>query len=453
MRIHLRSFLAVLMATCFWTAAIAQQTTSLSLQQAVRLALEKNPDSQISLSDVDSAKVASRLARIALLPNLFFNENVTRGNDPVYVFGTRLRQQNFQAKDFALNNLNRPTPINNFTTRFSGNWLAFDSWHTQYEIRRADLLAQKAAAAATYSDEEITHHVVEAYQSVLLAMRQAEVADHDLETAKSLLSSSEARLAAGLAVDSDKLTAAENLAERQQDQIAAHGSVEIAWAELESAIGKPIPADQRSLQPLKERVFEPSPLDTLLSLAIQSRPDRKSLDAERDFQTTAVKSAKSAFGPQISAYGSWETDRPSIGGEGGNNWIAGAELRMDILPAAKRQNLAAARIAQRRTQAVTQSADQKIRLEVTRAFYEHQTANKMLDVARASTDQTEESLRILNDRYQAGLTTITEVLRGEDAQRLSRTSYWSAVFQNTLTYANLKFATGTLTPDSVEDLQ
>ena len=76
-----------------------------------------------------------------------------------------------QAKDFALNNLNRPTPINNFTTRFSGNWLAFDSLHTQYEIRRADLLAQKAAATAIYSDEEITHHVVEAYQSVLLTIR------------------------------------------------------------------------------------------------------------------------------------------------------------------------------------------------------------------------------------------------------------------------------------------
>ena len=384
---------------------------------------------------------------------MFFNENVTRGNDPVYVFGTRLRQQNFQAKDFALNNLNRPTPINNFTTRFSGNWLAFDSLHTQYEIRRADLLAQRAAAAASYSDEEITHHVVEAYQSVLLAIRQVEVADHDLETAKALLASSEARLAAGLAVDSDKLIAVENLAERQQDQVAAHGSVEIAWAELESAIGQVIPADQRSLQPLKERVFETSSLDTLLTLAIQSLPDRKGLDAERDLQTTAVKSAKSAFGPQISAYGSWETDRPSIGGEGGSNWVAGAELRMDILPAAKRQNLAAARIAQRRTQAVTESANQRIRLEVTRAFYEHQTANKMLGVARASTDQTEESLRILDDRYQAGLITITEVLRGEDAQRLSRTSYWSAVFQNTLTYANLKFATGTLTPDSVEDLQ
>ena len=193
MRTHLQSFLAVLMATCFWTVAAAQQPAPMSLRHAVTLALEKNPDSKPQ-SDVDSA-IGSRLARTALLPNLFFNENMTRGNDPVYVFGTRLRQQNFQAKDFALNNLNRPTPINNFTTRFSGNWLAFDSWHTQYEIRRADLLAQKTAAAATYSNEEIIHHVVEAYQSVLLAIRQTKVADHDLETAKSLLSLSEARLA------------------------------------------------------------------------------------------------------------------------------------------------------------------------------------------------------------------------------------------------------------------
>jgi outer membrane protein len=103
-------------------------------------------------------------------------------------------------------------------------------------------------------------------------------------------------------------------------------------------------------------------------------------------------------------------------------------------------------------QAATESADQQIQLEVTRAYYEHQAASKMLEASRSSTAQTEESLRILKDRYEAGLTTITEALRAEDADRQSRLNYWHAVFQNTLTYANLRFATGTLTADSVEDL-
>jgi outer membrane protein len=182
MRNSLRVYLAILFSTIPWSTAFGQQGGPLSLQQAVKLSLEKNPGRQIAQADVDSAKVSSHLARTTLLPNLFFGQSVTRGNDPVYVFGTLLRQQNFQAKNFSLDSLNRPTPINNFVTRFSGNWMAFDSWHTQFEIHRADLLAKSSSAASAQSDEEIIHRVVEAYQSVLFAMRQADVADHEVET-------------------------------------------------------------------------------------------------------------------------------------------------------------------------------------------------------------------------------------------------------------------------------
>jgi hypothetical protein len=49
-----------------------------------------------------------------------------RGNDPVFVFGSRLRQQNFTRADLALSQLNTPTPISNFSTRFSGQWNRFD---------------------------------------------------------------------------------------------------------------------------------------------------------------------------------------------------------------------------------------------------------------------------------------------------------------------------------------
>ncbi len=55
-----------------------------------------------------------------------------RGNDPVFVFGTRLRQQIFTAADFALNTLNTPTPIGNFSSRFSGQWSLFDGLQSWY---------------------------------------------------------------------------------------------------------------------------------------------------------------------------------------------------------------------------------------------------------------------------------------------------------------------------------
>ena len=68
-------------------------------------------------------------------------------------------------------------------------------------------------------------------------------------------------------------------------------------------------------------------------------------------------------------------------------------------------------------------------------------------------DQSAESLRILKNRYSAGLATITDLLRAEDAERQSQTNYWQAVYGSAVAYAQLLFAQGTLTPDAAEGLQ
>jgi outer membrane protein TolC len=68
-------------------------------------------------------------------------------------------------------------------------------------------------------------------------------------------------------------------------------------------------------------------------------------------------------------------------------------------------------------------------------------------------DQSAESLRILRNRYGAGLATITDLLRAEDAERQSQAMYWKSVYGNAVAYAELLYATGTLTPEAAEDLQ
>jgi outer membrane protein TolC len=68
-------------------------------------------------------------------------------------------------------------------------------------------------------------------------------------------------------------------------------------------------------------------------------------------------------------------------------------------------------------------------------------------------DQSAESLRILKNRYDAGLATITDLLRVEDAERQSQFNYWHAVCGNAMAYSELLYATGTLTPDAAEELQ
>jgi len=90
---------------------------SLTLRQAINQALGQNPEAAIARADNQEAKSAATMARAQLLPQLNFTEDISRGDDPVYAFGTRLRQRQFTQADFALNALNFPQPIGNFSTR------------------------------------------------------------------------------------------------------------------------------------------------------------------------------------------------------------------------------------------------------------------------------------------------------------------------------------------------
>jgi len=432
-------------------AGIAQ---TLTLRQAIDRALGQNPRGAEARADVTAATAGVSEARTELLPRFSFDEDLSRGNDPVYVFGTKLRQQRFTEEDFALDSLNRPTPVGDFATQFSGQWRLFDGWATAERLHAAHRAALSANDMAGAVDQAIVLRVVEVYQQILYAQRELALAQRQVDTAQELLHDAQTRVKAGLAVDSDELSAEVNLAERQQEQIAAVGALDTAWAQLEAAMGATdMSAPPPQLQALEAKSFPDGVLAGDLAEAIKARPDLNALRRQAAAQQENVKAARADFLPQIGAYGSWETDRPTFAGDGGDNWVAGVRLSVDILPLAQRARLRQERAEQQKAEAEEQDQELQIRLAVEQAFTGHQTAERMVATAQAAMQQSAEGLRILRNRYNAGLATMTDLLRAEDAERQSQNDYWRAAYGNSVAYARLLYATGQLTPDSAENLQ
>ena len=450
---NLSHYRALCLALLFCAGAVASVAQDpLTLRQAIEQALGHSPEAAVARADGQEARAAATQVRTQLLPQLNFTEDISRGDDPVYAFGTRLRQRQFTQADFALNALNRPQPIGNFSTRLAGSWTAFESFKTQREIHRADLFKESATSSAKAVDQQIVLRVVGAYQSVLYAQREIDVARHEQETAAALLTSVEEHVNAGLAVESDRMSAQVNVAARKEELIAARGDLELAWAELREAMGTP-DLQASELKPIEAHLFPQQPLEQEMVTAAKTRPDLMSMGQAQSAQASALDAARSDFGPRVSAYGNWEEDRTSFTGSGGNNWVAGVQISVDILPVGKRAQLARESAAKQRIDAQLAASNQHVRLEVSKAHIHRQTAALSLETAHAALDQAAESLRILKNRYSAGLATITDLLRAEDAERQSQSSYWHAVYGNALAYAELLYATGTLTPDAAEDLQ
>jgi outer membrane protein TolC len=173
----LKFITAAIVAAWFLQAAMAQpaaESSPLTLQQAVNIALERNPLRKAALADTRVASADVREARSVLMPRLMFSETATRGNDPVYVFGSELRQQRFTNADLALNRLNTPTPIGNFSTRFGGTWNLFDSFASWHGVNRAKQMNDAAEHQLARTEQEIVFRVVDSYYAVLLAADSAD---------------------------------------------------------------------------------------------------------------------------------------------------------------------------------------------------------------------------------------------------------------------------------------
>ena len=438
------SRIAVLLAM-FGLPLIAFAQTKLTLEQAVTAALEKNPAHKAAVFETQAAGIDIKLARSALFPQIKLSEAYERGNDPVFVFGGRLRQERFAASDFALNRLNTPTPFGNFATRFSGGWQLFDSGVSWLRLRQAKRMDDVAQRKLQRADQELVMRVVNAYAGLLLAVKQQRVNEDALKTSQSILDRSQAHVQAGMAVESDLLGAQVNHASRREELILARNAVALARAQLDTEMGispdtQFEPADLSSEKPLPDVA-----LDELEKRALQQRPDLQAVILQQSVQADGVRAARASFGPRLNAIADWQLDNPRFAGGGGNNWIAAFEIQVDVFDGgAKRARLAREHALKSRIDALHEAAASGIRLEVRKAYLDFDAARQQVEVARAAAGQAKESLRIGQNRYEAGLSTITDLLRMQEAALRAQTDYWQSLYRLQTSYASLELATGSL---------
>jgi outer membrane protein len=428
----------------------SQAASPLSLRQAIDVALEKNPQRKAALADARAASADVKQARSSLYPHVTFSETITAGDDPVFVFGSKLRQERFDAPDFALNVLNTPGPFGNYATRFGGTWNLFDSMATWRSITRAQRAEDAANQQLERADQEIVFRVIESYYSLLLAGKQAGVSEQAMQTAQAILEQSENRVASGIVVESDSLSAKVRLAARKQELIRAQNNVSLARAQLSAAMGLSIEGTFEPSEELAERSLPSTALEELEKQAVERRPDLKRLRSVEEAQQESVSIAKSLFGPRVNAFADWEADNPTlVAGGGGNNWLAGIEVQFDLFTGGSKQaQLFRERETEKKIAAIRESATDAVRLEVRKAYYDLDAARQQLEVARAAIAEAQESLRINQDRYDAGLSTVTDLLAAEDAARRTQADYWETLTRFYTGYAALELAGGTLNPQS-----
>jgi len=427
----------------------SQKASSVTLQQAVQMALDQNPAFRTSLDEADATRARLREVQAAWFPRFDFHQDFTRGNNPVYVFGSKLAQRQFTSADFALNQLNTPTPLDNFQTRFDGQWRLFDSGQTLFHQRAAKKLVTVADFQTEQARQDLILEIVRDYYSVLVSRENALAAEEALKTAEASAKRMETMRVAGLIVDSDFLSAKVFVAQMKDRQIRAQNDLAVAQMQLARQIGMSVDANAEPAGTLSEPGDSSKTIQEWTQTALAERPALRAAQLQETAMQEETKAAKAEFGPKIALFGTTERDAMTLGGPSGTNWTAGARLDFNLFAGGGQK----ARVAQANANANKAKHDAEwyrsgVQMEVRKAFLDANAAAQRAAAARDAAEQAKESLRIVQNRYEAGLTTVTELLRTQTAQLDARTGYLAALQDWQVALAQLERAAGVLTPDS-----
>jgi outer membrane protein len=450
MRFQLSKFMIMALAALLGLVpcgALAQD--KLTLAQALARALEHNPELAIDAPAREAALSAVTASRASYLPRIDFEQSYTAGNNPVYVFGTLLTQRRFTAGNFSLPSLNDPNAIDNLQTRLGAQGTIWDFGRTGNQMEGAQLGVELADRSHEEHVRQVLLATLDSYYSVSLARHAREAARTSLASAESIVQQAQARVQSGMTVAADLLRGQVYLATARQQEIDARGQLEMAQANLNRLMGAALDepmGETSALQPISLAAPDEA---TLVAELAQRRPDYQQLLLEVRQAELEVGTRHSDYLPVIEGFASWEMDNPSFSDYGGNNWNAGVNFRWNIFAGgADKARLAGARkrleVKRRQLAAVTTN----MTLEIHNALIQFRSAGEQVAAAQAAEDQSAEGLRILRNRYDSGLATMTDVLSAESQSAAARVMLSAAVYRYRISYARIESAAGTLSATS-----
>jgi outer membrane protein TolC len=238
-------------------------------------------------------------------------------------------------------------------------------------------------------------------------------------------------------------------ASQAEELIKARNALKLAFSNLNFEMGFPLDRPYELAGALKPFTLDLLDLPAYQKIALEQRPDYRQAELGAKSGEVAIQASKTDFWPMVSAFGQWETDQYQINSSAGNNYIYGINVHFNIFNGkADQARLAESKVQQQRAVALRNYMAQAVRMQVQKAFLDLDSAAERIQVSEETVAQAEESLRIIRNRYEAGLTTITDLLRAEVTAVGAKSNRLRAVFDQRLSAANLELQTGQLSRSS-----
>ena len=404
-----------------WTAAEPGRrapeplpSTPLSLDQAVSLALGRNPDlraasHRIGVADAHIAEAAS-----AFYPRIDARLSYGRTDNPAQAFGMIVSQRRFSTTT----DVNDPGATQNWRPELVATLSLFRGFQDASGLEAARKGAEIAALERTAIRNALAQAVAETYYLHLAAKQQIDVTGASVKAVESELVEARKRFEAGAVLKSDVLSLEVRLASAKDNEVRARNGVEHARTSLRVLLGlSPGESVELATDVPPRDPSLPRDQAEALARAAASRPEPAAAARLIEMRKSEVSAERGAWLPSLDAFASYGQDAPDLVLSGRqDNWAVGFSVDLPIFRGF--QTRARVASAERRVDEARAMED-KVRLvieqEVRVAVLHRDEALERIFVTERAVAAAEEALRLVREQYQAGTATVSRYLEAEAA--------------------------------------
>lgn len=441
----LSTLLIPLTLTLMQAVAAAEELT---LEGAVRFAIENNPAVRSARAEADAAEARARQARGFRLPSVDLMHSFSRTDNPAEAFALQLNQERFDMMEFFQSDPNHPDAINTWMTRLEVTQPVYTGGKLSARIDQAELMATAEELRWRHAVEQVAFDATTAFINLAKAREMLELVIASRSTTTEHVKLAESMAGQGFLVSADVLQARVHLAQMDEQLALAKNGAALAEAALNFQLGM----DQTSshqLADLPPHKPVAGGLGDWISAALERRRDLAAARRQLDTGRLEERVARAAFLPEVAVVGRFDLyDDTPLGSHGDSSSLM-AVARINLYRGGS--DKAALAAARHGTAAGERGIDrfvEGIRLEVRQAWQDMITAGSRHQTATASLAAAEEALRVRDRRFRQGLDRMIDLLDAETALHEAQMRELVARHDLVLAETRLHFVSGaSLTED------
>lgn len=438
----------VLVAFILYVSRPALAANMSGLLMAVDAVLAHNSGMKAAAAQVRQAEAGRREAQAMRLPMLSARSQFTRGDQPVYVFGSLMEQGRFGSQNFAIDALNHPGELSNIQSGLDLGVPLFTGFELASAARVSELAESQARSGYDGTAQQLRYETSVLYLQLIYDRDLLKNLDERITASDQEVTDARKLKEKGLVFGSDYYAAEAIYGGLQGWRIQVQTDETAALSKLGLLSGR------EDWQPNESLTDKTPPIDTKADLektALIKRPDLVAADSQVTMAGVNRQQAGRSFLPKVQAFASLETNTNDFNYNPSNHTF-GVEAKLPFGDAAYFARRSRSEAAQESAEESKKNLEESVRIEVAQAYDAYQGALAALPVAKDTLDRAAKSLDLFRPLYHSGRQSIIEVLRAEEGLAKAQAAYLQAMFQAHLTYLRLRASTGSLDEKAIGEL-